>query len=142
MKSKLTAVVLMFSILAVFSTAIMAQDVTELIAQGDKLVKEYKHQEALEIYKKADAVSPANWEVLWKISRAIVDIAEKLPAETGDQEDAQLEMYDKAFVYADSSAKLSPNNSEPFLRKAIANGRIALFKGVFSVAGIVDQSVP
>jgi tetratricopeptide (TPR) repeat protein len=140
MKSKLTAVVLMFSILAVFfSTAILAQDVTELIAQGDKLVKEFKHQEALEVYQKADSVSPANWEVLWKISRAFVDIAEKMPVETGDQEDSQLEMYDKAFVYADSSAKLSPNSSEPYLRKAIANGRIALFKGVFSVAGIVDQ---
>jgi tetratricopeptide (TPR) repeat protein len=140
MKSKHTAVVLMFSILTViFSTTVVAQDVNELIAQGDKLVKEFKHQEALEVYEKADAASPANWEVLWKISRAIVDIAEKLPTETGEQEDAQLEMYDKAFTYADSSSKLAPENSEPFLRKAIANGRIALFKGVFSVAGIVGQ---
>ena len=140
MKSKLTAVVLMFSILAVFfSTAILAQDVTELIAQGDKLVKEFKHQEALEVYQKADAASPANWEVLWKISRAYVDLAEKMPKETSEQEDAQLAAYDKAMALADSSAKLAPNKSEPLLRKAIAGGRIALFKGVFSVAGVVNQ---
>ena len=140
MKSKISPMILIVSVIVLFfSQSIFAQDVNELISEGDKLSAEFKHKEALEVYKKADTASPANWKILWKISRAIVDIAEKLPTETGEEEDEQLLMYDKAFAYADSSAKLSPESSEPYLRKAIANGRIALFKGVFSVAGVVNQ---
>jgi tetratricopeptide (TPR) repeat protein len=130
----------MFVISAVFfSRLVLAQDVNELIAEGDQLVKEFKHQEALEVYQKADSVSPENWEVLWKISRAYVDLAEKMPAEKGEQEEKQLAVYDKSLALADSSVKLAPDMSEPLLRRAIAGGRIALFKGVFSVAGVVNQ---
>jgi tetratricopeptide (TPR) repeat protein len=137
MKSKFTLAVLLFAI--IFSVSAFAQSAEDLIAEGDKLVKEYKHQEALDVYQKADSLYPNNWEVLWRISRAYVDIAEKMPKETSEEEDAQLEIYDTALAFADSSVKLAPDKSEPLLRKAIVNGRIALFKGVFSVAGVVNQ---
>ncbi|MBL1213867.1 MAG: tetratricopeptide repeat protein [Ignavibacteriae bacterium] len=128
---------LLFAI--IFSASAFAQSAEDLIAEGDKLVKEYKHQDALDVYQKADSLYPNNWEVLWRISRAYVDIAEKMPKETSEEEDAQLEIYDTALALADSSVKLAPDKSEPLLRKAIAGGRIALFKGVFSVAGVVNQ---
>lgn len=137
MKSKFTLAILLFAI--IFSASAFAQSAEDLIAEGDKLVKEYKHQDALDVYQKADSLYPNNWEVLWRISRAYVDIAEKMPKETSEEEDAQLEIYDTALALADSSVKLAPDKSEPLLRKAIAGGRIALFKGVFSVAGVVNQ---
>ncbi|NMB80271.1 MAG: tetratricopeptide repeat protein, partial [Ignavibacteria bacterium] len=41
--------------------------------------------------------------------------------------------------YAEKAVKLEPNKTISYLRRAIANGKIALFKGVFSVAGVVNS---
>jgi len=41
--------------------------------------------------------------------------------------------------YADQAVKYGPNQSITYLRRAIANGRVALFKGVFSVGGVVNS---
>jgi tetratricopeptide (TPR) repeat protein len=62
-----------------------------------------------------------------------------MPNSTDGQKEAQLEIYQKALAFADSAVALAPDESTPYLRRAIANGRIALFKGVFSVGGVVSQ---
>jgi len=119
---------------------ISAQKVEELIKQGDEFAEEkFDNQKALEKYLLADKVSPKNWEVLWRISRAYVDITEHMPSSTDDQKDAQLAKYEIALDYANRAIKLAPDKSVTYLRRAIANGRIALFKGVFSVIGIVNS---
>jgi tetratricopeptide (TPR) repeat protein len=130
---------ILFLSLIVLSISASAQEEIDWLSKGNQLYKEFKNQEALEAYQKADSASPKNWDVLWRISRAYVDLAEKMPNETGDEEDAQLATFEKALMFADSSINLAPDQSEPYLRKAIANGKIALFKGVFSVAGVVNQ---
>ncbi len=116
-----------------------SQTAEELIKEGDQIAQTFDHQKALDIYFKADKISPANWEILWRISREYVDIGTKMPSSTGEEEDAQLEKYNKALFYADSSIKLSPDQSIPYVRRAIANGRIALFQGIFSVIGTVND---
>jgi tetratricopeptide (TPR) repeat protein len=116
-----------------------AQKVDELIAEGDKLVEQFNNQKALESYLKAEKLEPNNWEILWRISRAYVDIGEHLPSSTDDQKDAQLKMFEKAFTYADKSVKLAPDQSITYLRRGIANGKIALFQGVFSAIGTVND---
>ncbi len=126
-------------ILVISINFLTAQTVEEYLSQGDKLTKEFKNEKALEAYKNAEKIDSTNYEVKWRISRALVDIAEHLPAQTGEQEDKQLKMYETSLKYADEAVKLAPEKSITFLRKAIANGRIALFKGVFSVGSIVDQ---
>lgn len=119
---------------------ISSQSVEELIKQGDQFAEEkFDNQKALDKYFQADKVSPKNWEVLWRISRAYVDITEHMPSSTDDQKDAQLAKYQTALDYADRAIKLAPDKSVTYLRRAIANGRIALFKGVFSVIGIVNS---
>jgi tetratricopeptide (TPR) repeat protein len=124
-----------------FSVApLTAQTVEELIAQGDDFsTKKFNNEQALEKFVEADKLSPNNWEILWRISRSYVDIAEHLPSGTDAQKDAQLVKYQIAYDYADKSVKLAPDKSITYLRRAIANGRIALFKGVFSVIGIVND---
>lgn len=122
-----------------FTFSVQAQMIEKLIEEGDQCTEEYNNQKALDTYLKADKLYPNNWEILWRISRAYVDIGEHMPEKTDEQQDAQLVLYQKAFDYADKSVKLAPDKSVTYVRRAIANGRIALFKGVFSVAGVVNS---
>ena len=123
----------------VLTFSVHAQIVEKLIEEGDQYTEEFNNQKALDTYLKADKLYPNNWEILWRISRAYVDVGEHMPEKTDEQQDAQLVMYQKAFDYADKSVKLAPDKSITYVRRAIANGRIALFKGVFSVAGVVNS---
>jgi hypothetical protein len=117
-----------------------AQSVDELISQGDELlVKKFQNQEALEKYLKAEKLSPNNWEICWRISRAYTDIGEKMPSSSKEQKDAQLAKYQKAFDYADKAVNLAPDKAISYVRRAIANGRIALFEGIFSAIGLVKN---
>lgn len=129
----------MLLILVFINSFLFSQTVEELIKEGDKYNTEFNHQKSLETYQEADKLSPANWEIMWRISRAIVDIANKMPEENSEQKDAKFNMYKKSFVYADSAVKLAPDQSVTFVRRAIVNGRIALFEGVFSAIGTVKD---
>lgn len=120
-------------------TASSAQSVDELLKEGDQYVAEYHHQKALDTYLKADKLSPNNWDVLWRISRAYVDLGEKMPDKTDEQKAEQEKVYQKSFEYADKSVKNGSNKSITYIRRAIANGRIALFQGIFSAPGTVND---
>lgn len=133
---------ILFFIVLLVSAAfspIHPQTFEDLMEKGDKYYKEFNNQKALEAYLEADKKSSNNYEALWKISRAYVDIAEHMPANNGAQEDAQLAVFEKALDYAERAIKADTKQSVNYLRRAIANGKIALFKGVFSVAGVVNK---
>lgn len=133
-------ILLALSIAALFSSAASAQTVEKLIAEGDELAeKQHKNEAALEKFLQAEKLQPNSWEAIWRISRSYVDIAEHMPDKTKEEKEAQEAKYKLAFDYAEKAVKLAPNKSVVYLRRAIANGRIALFKGVFSVAGIVND---
>ena len=119
--------------------SLYSQTVEELIQEGDKYYTEFDHQKTLEAYQKADKLNPGNWEVLWRISRTLVDIANKMPEATDEQKDAKYDEYKKSFVYADSAVTLAPDQSATYVRRAIVNGRIALFEGIFSAIGTVND---
>ena len=116
-----------------------AQTAEELIQQGDKYNTEFNHQKSLEAYQQADKMKAGYWEIMWRISRAMVDIANKMPEATDEEKDAKYNKYKKSLVYADSAVKLAPDESVTYLRRAIVNGRIALFEGVFSAIGFVND---
>ncbi len=118
---------------------INAQSLDALMDEGEKYYKEFNNEKALDAFKKAEKLEPNNYEVLWHLSRTYVDIADRMPASTSEQEAAQLAVFQKALDYADRSVKLKPDQAAGLLRRAIANGKIALFKGVFSVAGVVNS---
>lgn len=126
----------LFVVLGFFANA---QSLEELMQEGDNYYKEFNHQSALETYLIADSLYPGNWVLMWKMSRAYVDLAEKMPQETGKEEDVKKLEFDKALFYADSSVKLAPNEAEAYVRKAIASGKIALFEGIFSSIGSVND---
>lgn len=123
----------------VLGSALSAQQVDNLIKEGDKLNDSFNNEGALDKYLQADKLSPRNWDILWRISRSYVNIATHMPESTGDQKDAQLAVFQKALSFADMSVNLGSDKSVTYVRRAIANGRIALFKGVFSVGGVVNS---
>jgi tetratricopeptide (TPR) repeat protein len=137
MKISTFFLVLYFSL--IFSCNYFAQTAEELIQQGDKYNTEFQHQKSLEAYQQADKIKPGDWEIMWRISRAMVDLANKMPETTDEQKDAKYNKYKKSFVFADSAVKLASDQSVTYLRRAIVNGRIALFEGVFSAIGLVDD---
>lgn len=120
-----------FLFITVFSVT-KAQTLEELIQTGDQYYNEFNNEKALEIFKTANKLYPQNWEVLWRLSRTYTDIGEHMPTATDDQLDEQLATYELAAAYADSSVTLAPDQSAAYLRRAIAKGRMALFKGVFT----------
>lgn len=127
------------TLVLLISNLLSAQTVNQLIDESEKYYKEFNNEKQLELLTKAEKMEPNNWEVAWRLSRIYVDLGEKMPNSTSAQEDAQIAVYQKALEYADKSVKLAGDKSVSYLRRAIANGRIALFKGVFSVAGVVNS---
>ncbi len=120
-----------------FSTVGVAQ--SNYIAKGDSLTEAFKDNEALKYYLLAAKVDSNNWQLQWRLSRAYSNIAAHMPHETSEEEDQQYATYQIALKHANKAVQLAPNKSVPYLRRAITNGRIALFKGVFSVGGVVTK---
>jgi len=110
-----------------------AESAKEHIAAGDELYSKFDNLGALREYELALQADPDNYEALWKISRAYVDIGEHLPRKD------QLPKFESALEYAERTIKSDPNGSMGYLRRAIAVGRIALFKGVWSSIGMVKK---
>ncbi len=125
---------LLFTLVLAFT--INAKSVEALIAKGDSLTESFNDKAALEVYKQAEKIDANNWELQWRLSRSYSNIAAHMPKEN---EDEQLAMYETALKHAEKAVKLAPEKSVPYLRRAIVNGRIALFKGVFSVGNIVTS---
>ena len=136
---KISTFVLVLFLSFFFFKSSSGQTAEELIQLGDKYNTEFQHQKSLDAYFKADKLQPGNWEIMWRISRALVDIASKMPQETDEQEEAKYNKYLESLLYADSAVVLAENKSVTYLRRAIVNGRIALFEGVFSAIGRVND---
>ncbi|MEI7812894.1 MAG: tetratricopeptide repeat protein [Ignavibacteria bacterium] len=143
MIKKYTLLALVFSLIIICTGSPKAQNqqnLKELLQQGDKLAeKQFDNNGALDKYMAADKINPGNWEIYWRISRSYVDIADELPASSDIQKAERQAEYQAAFDYADKAVRLAPDKSVTYLRRAIANGKIALFKGIFSVIGIVNR---
>lgn len=119
-------------LLFIFTSASFAQTVDSLITQGDALYHKFDNAGALKVFEQADKLYPDNWEILWRLARTKTDIAEHMPTSTDVQLDAQEATYEKAVANADKAVALAPDKSVTYLRRAIAKGRLALFRGVFT----------
>lgn len=137
MKSSFSLLVLVL----LFALSASAQTTAELIAEADNFTTgTFENQKALDRLLQAEKAEPNNYDVLWRISRSYVDIGEHLPGKTDAEKEKQLEYYQKALDYAEKAIKANPNGSTGYVRRAIANGRVALFKGVWSAIDFVKQT--
>lgn len=121
-----------------FPTPTIAQDpsrnqdqasVQRLLAEGDQLSeKPFDQKQALEKYTQALLIAPNDYEVLRRLSRTYVAIADHLKAHTDEEKNLQLGLYKKALEYANKAIAVNPNGSLGYTWRATANGRIALFE--------------
>ena len=115
--------------------------VYQLIAQGDEFSeKVFDNQKALEKFSEALALSPNDYEILWRMSRTYVDIGEHLPKSTDAENQKQLECYEKSLDFAKKAIAANPKGAMGYTREAIANGRIALFRGIWESLDLVKQT--
>lgn len=128
--------------IAAIAAAAIAQDnpSAALISEGDNYSeKMFDNEKALASFEKALKTDPNNAEILWRISRSYVDIGEHLPAGTKEEKAKQLDYYQKSADFAAKAVTANPNSSMSYTRRAIANGRIALFKGIWDALDLVKQ---
>lgn len=132
--------VLLFIVLLFCVRPLSSQSIQDLISNADNFATvTFENQKALDVLLQAEKMEHNNFGVLWRMSRSYVDIGEHLPNKTDADKEKQLEYYQKAFDYADKAVKAKPDSAIGYVRRAIANGRVALFKGVWSAIDFVKQ---
>ena len=129
--------------LSFFIFSLNAQ-VSDLILQADnEALKLFDNKKALATLEAALKVEPNNAEILWRISRAYVDIGEHLPSNNENQKEQQLKYYQNSLSFANRAIANSSNNkilkSNSLTRRAISNGRVALFKGIWESLDLVKN---
>jgi len=112
---------------------------SEMLKSSDELFFKFDNEGAYKVLLDANKNYTRNAEILWRLSRVETHIADLMPVSTDEQKDAQLKTYQTALSYGDSAVAADPKNSMAYTFRAAANGKIALFKGVFSVAPVVKQ---
>jgi FimV-like protein len=142
-RERIALVVIVLSLVCaaqLFGSVPDSSRVDQLIAQGNNFSeKTFENQKALDTYQQALALEPNNYEILWRISRSLVDLGEHLPSATDAEKAKQLEIYEKSRESANKAIAANANGAMGYTRRAIANGRIALFKGVWETPGLVKQ---
>ncbi len=133
--------VLFFGLITTSIAAAQQQkSAAELLAEGDQYSEKlFDNQKALQSFQAALALAPNDYEILWRISRTYADIGEHMPHKTDEEKQKQLEVYDRSLDFAKKAIAANASGSMGYTRKAITNGRIALYRGVWESIDLVKQ---
>ncbi|MBE3112229.1 MAG: hypothetical protein IMZ54_01955 [Acidobacteria bacterium] len=121
--------IILFALVAGLAGLGFAQTAAEHIQAGDQAYAQFDDQKALEHYSEALKLEPANYEAFWKTSRAMVDIADVIPATDKDIKDRQMKMYTEATALAKKAVAANPNDTWGHFQLAAANGKRLLLLG-------------
>jgi FimV-like protein len=114
---------------------------SRLITEGNNFAEKiFNNQMALDKYNEALAIDSTDYNILWRLSRTYVDIGEHLPSKTDAEKKKQVEWYEISLNFAKKAIAANPKGAMGYIREAIANGRIALFRGVFESLSLVKQT--
>lgn len=120
--------------------SLQANHVHNLIAEAnDVALNQLDSRRALILYSEALSLTGANADILWRISRTYIDIADQLPAETDEEQETQLSMFEKALEFAEKGVAVEPANSMALTQRAIARSRVTLYKGLWESVGLLNQ---
>jgi predicted Zn-dependent protease len=106
------------------------------IARVDTLVAAGQVAAAVAQVDAALAAAPRDFEVLWRASRVRLLQGDAQP----EKSKAQDKLYREALALAERSIKANPAAPDGYLRRAAANGKVALFSGVLDAADYVIQT--
>jgi tetratricopeptide (TPR) repeat protein len=93
------------------------------IREGDSAYKNFDNASALASYRRAVDIDSSNYEVLWKLARAYVDVGTSL------SKNQQLQYYVFSEKLARRCATLHPDSAEGHFFLAVTLGRMALHQG-------------
>jgi len=122
-------ILFVFALAALVAGPALAQTVAEHIRMGDEAYGVFNDAVALEHYQAALKLEPGNYEALWKASRAIVDMADVIPATQKDIKEQQQKMYTEAWDLARKAVLANPNDTWGHFQIAAANGKRLLLLG-------------
>jgi tetratricopeptide (TPR) repeat protein len=122
-------ILFVFAVAALLAGPALAQTAAEHISEGDAAYSRFDDQAALAHYQAALALEPANYAALWKASRALVDIADVIPATDKDVEERQKKMYTDAVALARKAVAANPNDTWGHFQLAASNGKRLLLLG-------------
>ena len=119
-----------FRTLAVLAALIVAADAAaqspaELVALGDAAYATRRQKEALDFFSRALAADPANYEALWKASRAEIDLAEIAPGAS-----TRAALLAAGQQHAEAAVRARPGGADGHFSLARAAGRRALSAGM------------
>lgn len=118
-----------FAVAALIAGPALAQTAADHIQAGDAAYAKFDDTQALEHYQEALKLAPANYEALWKASRAMVDIADVIPATDKDIKTKQTKLYTDATATARKAVDANPNDTWGHFQLAAANGKRLLLLG-------------
>jgi tetratricopeptide (TPR) repeat protein len=107
----------------------LAQTAAEHIQAGDQAYAQFDDQKALQHYQEALKLDAGNYEALWKASRALVDIADVIPATDKDIKENQKKLYTEATALAKKAVDANPNDTWGHFQLAASNGKRLILLG-------------
>jgi tetratricopeptide (TPR) repeat protein len=122
-------ILFLFALAVLLAGPALAQTAAEHIQAGDEAYAVFDDAKALEQYQAALKLEPENYEALWKASRAMVDIADVIPATQKDIKEQQKKMYTEATALARKAVAANPNDTWGHFQYAASNGKRLLLLG-------------
>lgn len=126
---------LVFTIVALLTTVVyLHADVTTLCTAFDTQMEALDVKGARQSIEQAYKEAPSSYDVLYRMARLNIIL--------GDQEkveDNKLPFYSKGVEFADKALAVNGKGMSGYVYRAAANGKVALFKGIFSVGGVVNK---
>jgi tetratricopeptide (TPR) repeat protein len=120
---------LTFALAALVAGPALAQTAAEHIQAGDQAYAQFNDTQALEEYQAALKLEPANYEALWKASRAMVDMADVILGTDKDAKASRQKLYTDATELAKKAVAADPNDTWGHFQLAAANGKRLLMLG-------------
>lgn len=122
-------ILFVMAIAACLAAPALAQTAADHIREGDAAYAAWDDAKALTHYQAALALEPNNYEALYKTSRAMVDIADVIPATDKDAKTRQQKLYTDATGLARKAVAANPNDTWGHFQLAAANGKRLLMLG-------------
>jgi tetratricopeptide (TPR) repeat protein len=122
-------ILFLFALAVLLAGPALAQTAAEHVQAGDEAYAVFDDVKALEHYQAALKLEPESYEALWKASRAMVDIADVIPATQKDIKEQQKKMYTEATALARKAVAANPNDTWGHFQYAASNGKRLLLLG-------------
>jgi tetratricopeptide (TPR) repeat protein len=96
------------------------------IAVGDSLTDRWDHKQASKAYMTALRYDPTNYEAMWKAGDQTTEVADAMPAKLKAEKES---LFEWASTICRKAISIKPDDWEGHFRLAVAQGRLALFRG-------------